>query len=94
MRPPVVWDVVGQPFTPLRIPASLTELITQLGAVVAKETYYGVRVDSGAGAGVRGHDDLVLALGMTLIDVERRKGSRPVMNMIANSNDFAPHLFL
>lgn len=61
----------------VRVPAALTELIDQLGSVVAKETYYGVRVDSGAGAGVRGHDDLVLALGMMLLDVERRRGMLP-----------------
>lgn len=62
----------------VRIPAALTELTEQLSAVVAKETYYGVRVDSGAGVGVRGHDDLVLALGMALLDVERRRGQRPI----------------
>ena len=36
----------------------------QLGAVIVKETYYGVRIDSGTGAGVRSHDDLVIAAAM------------------------------
>ena len=72
----------------VRIPSALTELTEQLSAVVAKETYYGVRVDSGAGVGVRGHDDLVLALGMCLLDVERRKGARPVTSGFAH----VPHL--
>lgn len=78
----------------VRIPAALTELLDQLSAVVAKETYYGVRVDSGAGVGVRGHDDLALALGMALLDVERRRGPRPVTFGFANSSDFARQLHL
>jgi hypothetical protein len=72
----------------VRIPGALTELLDQLGSVVAKETFYGVRVDSGVGAGVRAHDDLVLALGMALIDVERRRGARPVAFAEVNM----PHL--
>jgi hypothetical protein len=78
----------------VRIPSALTELIDQLGSVIAKETYYGVRVDSGAGAGVRGHDDLVMGLGMVLLDVERRRGKRPIPFGFVNSNDFAAHLHL
>lgn len=68
----------------VRIPGVLTELLDQLGAVVAKETYYGVRVDSGVGVGVRGHDDLVMTLGMALLEVERRRGPRPVTTGFAH----------
>jgi hypothetical protein len=78
----------------VRIPGALTELVDQLGAVVAKETYYGVRVDSGAGVGVRGHDDLVIALGMALVDVERRKGPRPTTFGMASSHDIPALLHL
>lgn len=48
------------------------ELIDQLGAVVSKETYYGIRIDSGRGSGVRAHDDLVIALGMSALAVAAR----------------------
>jgi hypothetical protein len=78
----------------VQIPSALAELIDQLGSVVAKETYYGVRIDSGAGAGVRGHDDLVMGLAMVLLDVERRRSKRPIPFAFVNSNDFAAHLHL
>lgn len=40
------------------------DLRAQLESVIVRETYYGVRIDSGAGVGVRGHDDLVIAIAM------------------------------
>jgi phage terminase large subunit-like protein len=36
----------------------------QLQSVICRETFFGVRIDSGTGAGVRGHDDLVIAAAM------------------------------
>jgi len=44
----------------------------QLEAVVVKETYYGLRIDAGPGAGVRGHDDLVVAAAMAAFEVMRQ----------------------
>jgi hypothetical protein len=54
------------------IPGALTDLVDQLGAVISKETFYGVRIDAGTGAGVRGRDDLVVALGMAVTELEAR----------------------
>ncbi len=56
----------------IQIPAALTDLIAQLGSVISVETFYGTRIDSGRGAGVRGHDDLVVALGMAALELTGR----------------------
>jgi phage terminase large subunit-like protein len=40
------------------------EFAQQLGAVIVKETFYGIRIDSGVGAGVRARDDMVIASAM------------------------------
>jgi hypothetical protein len=53
----------------IQIPAALTELLAQLESVIVKEDYYGIRIDSGAGEGVRAHDDIVIALGMAALDL-------------------------
>ena len=56
----------------LQIPGACVDLLAQLGSVVTKETFYGVRIDSGTGVGVRAHDDLVIALGMALTELSQR----------------------
>lgn len=56
----------------IQIPSVLVELLDQLGAVIVKDTFYGTRIDSGSGAGVRGHDDLVIVLGMVALELTAR----------------------
>ena len=41
------------------------DLEAQLGSVLCKETFYGVRIDSGAGLGAKGRDDIVIAVAMS-----------------------------
>ena len=54
------------------------DLEAQLGAVLCKETFYGVRIDSGAGVGVKGHDDIVMAVAMAA-QLAIEKGGRNVL---------------
>lgn len=65
----------------IEIPAALDDLIAQLGSVVTKETFFGVRIDSGAGVGVRAHDDLVISLGMMAIEAMAMQPSQAAAGM-------------
>ncbi len=56
----------------IAIPEDCEDLLQQLGSVVAKATWYGTRIDSGVGRGVRAHDDLVVALGMACLELGLR----------------------
>lgn len=59
------------------------EFEAQLGSVVVKESFYGIRIDSGAGAGVRSHDDMVIAAAMAaLLAIERSGGRAPALSML------------
>ena len=46
--------------------------------MVCKETFYGIRIDSAAGVGVKGHDDIVMACSMAAA-LAIEKGGRQVL---------------